>query len=175
VAVGLRHSGAAVEQQRFYEVVGATLPARVMRHGPTWEQLRQHANELRELINRSKEPLKPKTPFLVIKSKYELEASYETFKRFARHQGLGRKEPRRMIRIELPPELETQLDYGLVGSLADPVSKEGPCRVGLLRGVGAFAAALVRRRIGMPSLPREGKRDPACVDGDPPPAHCSAT
>ncbi len=124
VAVGLKQSEAAVEQQLFYEVVGATLSARVVRHGPTWEQLCQYADELRELINRGKEPLKPKTAFLVINGKYELGASYETFKRFARHQGLSRKESRRMIRIELPPGLETQLDYGLVGSLADPVSKK---------------------------------------------------
>jgi len=83
--------------------VGATLPTRVVRRGPTWEQLCQHADELRELINRSTEPLKPKAAFLVINSKYELRVSYETFKRFARLRWLSRREPRRMIRIELPP------------------------------------------------------------------------
>jgi len=140
VAVGLEQTGAAVEQQRFYEMVGTTLPARAVQHGPSWEQLRQHTDELRELINRSKESLKPKTAFLVIKSKYELEASYETFKRFARHHGLSRKESRRMIRIELPPGLETQLDYGLVGSLADPVSKKD-------RAVWAFCAVLAHSRL----------------------------
>jgi transposase len=139
-AVGLNQSGAAVEQQRFYELVGATLPARVLRRGPTWEQLCQHADELRELINRGTEPLKPKTAFLVINSKYELGASYETFKRFARHQGLSRKESRRMIRIELPPGLETQLDYGLVGSLADAVSKKN-------RAVWAFCGVLANSRL----------------------------
>jgi transposase len=139
-AVGLEQAGAVVEEQRFYEVVGATLPARVVQPGPTWEQLCQHADELRELINRSKEPLKPKTAFLVINSKYELGASYETFKRFARQQGLNRKEPRRMIRIELPPGLETQLDYGLVGSLADPVSKKE-------RAVWAFCGVLAHSRL----------------------------
>ncbi len=140
VAVGLEQSGAALERQRFFEVVETTLPARVVRHGATWGQLRQHADELRELINRNKEPLKPKTAFLVIKSKYELNASYETFKRFARHQGLSRQERRRMIRIELPPGLETQLDYGLVGSLADPMSKKD-------RAVWAFCAVLAHSRL----------------------------
>ena len=139
-AVGLKQSGAAVEQQRFYELVGATLPARAVRRGPTWERLCHHADELRELINRGKEPLKPKTAFLVINSKYELGVSYETFKRFARHQGLSRKEPRRMIRIELPPGLESQLDYGLVGSLADQVSKKD-------RAVWAFCAVLAHSRL----------------------------
>jgi transposase len=139
-AVGLEQNGAAVEQQRFFELVGATLAARVVRRGPSWEQLCRHTDELRELINRTKEPLKPKTAFLVINSKYELGTSYETFKRFARHQGLSRKEPRRMIRIELPPGLETQLDYGKVGSLADPVSQKD-------RAVWAFCGVLAYSRL----------------------------
>jgi len=139
-AVGLARTEAVVEQERFYELVGATLPAPAVQHGPSWEKLNEHTAELRELINRSKEPLKPKTAFLVIKSRYELEVSYETFKRFARREGLSRKEPRRMIRIELPPGLETQLDYGLVGSLADPVSKKD-------RAVWAFCAVLAHSRL----------------------------
>jgi hypothetical protein len=59
-----------VEQQQFYEMVEATLQARAVNRGPTWGKLSEHTDELRELINRSKEPLKPKTAFLVINSKY---------------------------------------------------------------------------------------------------------
>ena len=101
-AAGLKPTGTSVERQQFYEMVEATLQARAVNHGPTWGKLSEHTDELRELINRGKEPLKPKTAFLVINSKYELGASYETFKRFARHHGLARKELPRMIRIELP-------------------------------------------------------------------------
>lgn len=82
IAVGLAPGGPAVEQQYFYELVQVTLPTRAVRRGPSWGRLDEHAEELRELIHRGKEPLKPKTAFLVIKSKYELETSYETFKRF---------------------------------------------------------------------------------------------
>jgi hypothetical protein len=139
-AVGLEQNGAAVEQQQFYQMVEAALPARAVWHGPTWEQLSKHADELRELITRGKEPLKPKTAFLVVKSRYELEASYETFKRFARQQGLSRAQRRRMIRIELPPGWETQLDYGLVGSLVDPLS-------GKDRAVWAFCGLLSHSRL----------------------------
>jgi transposase len=139
-AAGLDLAGTTVEQQQFYQMVGATLRARAVNHGPSWGKLSEHTDELRELINRSKEPLKPKTAFLVINSKYELGASYETFKRFARHQGLSRKEPRRMIRIELPPGLEIQLDYGFVGSLADAVSKKD-------RAVWAFGGVLAHSRL----------------------------
>jgi hypothetical protein len=129
-----------VEQQQFYEMVEASLRARAVHRSPTWGKLNEHSDELRELINRGKDPLKPKTAFLVINSKYELGASYEMFKRFARYQGLSRKERRRMIRIELPPGLETRLDYRLVGSLADPVTKKD-------RAVWAFCGVLVYSRL----------------------------
>jgi hypothetical protein len=139
-AAGLEQTGSAVEQQRFYQIVEGTLPARAVQRGATWGRLNEHAEELRELINRAKEPLKPKTAFLVVKSKYELQASYETFKRFARQQGLSRAERRRMIRIELPPGWETQLDYGLVGSLLEPVSRKD-------RAVWAFCGVLAHSRL----------------------------
>ena len=139
-SVGLAVEGPAVERQRFYELVQATLPTRTATRGPSWERLGEHAEELRQLIQRDKEPLKPKTAFLVVKAKYELGASYETFKRFARQQGLSCRERPTMIRIELPPGLETQLDYGLVGSLVDPVS-------GKDRAVWAFCAVLSHSRL----------------------------
>jgi len=140
MAAGLQQDGPAVEQQRFYEMVQATLPSRAVRRGPMWRRLTEHAEELRELITRSKEPLKPKTAFLVIKSKYELETSYETFKRFARQHGLIGKERKTMIRIELPAGWETQLDYGLVGSLVDPLC-------GKDRAVWAFCGVLSHSRL----------------------------
>jgi hypothetical protein len=76
------------------------------------------------MINHDKEPLKPKTTFLVVRRKHALTVSYATFKRFARQQGRSMVERRPMIRIELPPGLETQLDCGKVGMLHDPVSCE---------------------------------------------------
>ncbi len=87
------------------------------RPAPGSYQLLPHVDELRELINRAREARKPKTAFLVVRTKYELSVSYATFKRFARQQGLSRVERKRMIRIELPPGMETQLDYGKVGTL----------------------------------------------------------
>jgi transposase len=137
---GFELQAPAVEQQRFYELADGMLPARVRQRGPTWGRLGEHAEELRQLINRTQEPLKPKTAFLVVKSKYELGASYETFKRFARHEGLSCRERRRMIRIELPPGWETQLDYGHMGTLRDPTSEKD-------RGVWAFCGVLAHSRL----------------------------
>ena len=129
-----------MDDQQFYQVVQNLLPARNERPAPGSEQLLPHVDELRELINRSQEALKPKTAFLVVRTKYELSVSYATFKRFARQQGLSRVERKRMIRIELPPGLETQLDYGKVGTLQDAAR-------GAARTVWAFCGVLTHSRL----------------------------
>lgn len=139
-AAGFDPAAPAVERERFNLLAETLLPARARQRGSGWGLLAEHEEELRQLINRAVEPLKPKTAFLVVNSKYELEASYETFKRFARAKGLSRRERRRMIRIELPPGKETQLDYGHVGSLRDPTSEK-------MRRVWAFCGVLTHSRL----------------------------
>ena len=139
-SLGLAPTGTSMENQQFYEVVQKLLPTRNERPAPGSDQLLPHVDELRELINRAKEALKPKTAFLVVRTKYELSVSYATFKRFARQQGLSRVERKRMIRIELPPGLETQLDYGKVGTLRDWAR-------GAARVVWAFCGVLTHSRL----------------------------
>jgi len=78
--LGLVAGQAAVERQRFYGIVESLLPARTQRPSPGVEQLLRYKEELRELINRKREPLKPKTAFTVVTSKYQLTVSYATFK-----------------------------------------------------------------------------------------------
>jgi hypothetical protein len=138
--LGLAATGTKVERQRFYRIIESLLPARTQKPAPGCEQLLRHKEELRELINRERESLKPKTAFKVVKTKYQLEVSYETFKRFARAQGLSRVQRRSMIRIELPPGLETQLDYGKVGMLRD-------LSTGANRVVWAFCGVLAFSRL----------------------------
>jgi len=139
-SLGLASPGTSMDEQRFYGVVEKLLPTRNERPAPGSDQLLPHVEELRELINRGKEALKPKTAFHVVRTKYELSVSYATFKRFARQQGLSRVERKRMIRIELPPGLETQLDYGKVGTLRDVAS-------GVARVVWAFCGVLTHSRL----------------------------
>jgi len=138
--LGLKPEGPDMDQQDFYRLVEGILPAKTERPAPGSEQLVLYRDELRALINHEKEPLKPKTAFLVVSRKYELTASYATFKRFARQQGLSTVERRAMIRIELPPGLETQLDYGKVGMLRDRISGEN-------RVVWAFCGVLSHSRL----------------------------
>lgn len=99
-----------------------------------------HKDEIIELITRAKEPVKPKTAFIIIKAKYELPGSYETFKLFIRENKLKLMKAKAPLRIELPPGKETQIDYGKVGMLYDPLT-------GRNRIVWAFCARLSFSRL----------------------------
>lgn len=91
---------------------------------PAREQLQAYREEIREMVNR----------------KDDLEISYTTFKRFAREEGLSRAERRQMIRIELPPGRETQIDYGRAGTLGDRLT-------GRTRVVSGVCAQLSHSRL----------------------------
>lgn len=138
--LGLRAGEEPIEEQEFYRLSSALLPARTERSAPARVELARYREEIRRMITRKEEPLVAKYAFLVVKQRYDLKMSYETFKRFARQEGLSQAERPRMIRIELPAGVETQLDYGKVGTLADPVS-------GRNRVVWAFCAVLSHSRL----------------------------
>ena len=71
--LGLVRDGPGVERQQFYELVTPLLASNTRRAAPATEQWLRHRQELRELINRAKDPLKPKTAYLVLKAKYSLD------------------------------------------------------------------------------------------------------
>ena len=72
------------------------------------------ATEGNEQPSGEPEPVKPKTAYLILVEKYNLEVSYETFKLYAREIGLVAKSNRTPTRLESPPGRETQIDYGTV-------------------------------------------------------------
>ena len=86
------------------------------------------------------EPVKPKTAYLILVEKYDLQVSYETFKLYAREIGLLAKRKRAPTRLESPSGRETQIDYGTVGTLPDRHS-------GKKRRVYAFAGKLSCSRL----------------------------
>lgn len=139
-ALGFRREDAMVEPDEFHRRTSAVLAEKTSRTMPVREELEPYREELEELIGRSDEPLVAKNAFLVVKRKYELAVSYETFKRFARDHRLGELDRKQMIRIELPPGLETQLDYGKVGRLHDVLAQRD-------RVVWAFCAILSSSRL----------------------------
>jgi len=77
-------------------------------------------NDLKEyisgLITDKKEAVKIKTAYEIIKTQHCWEGSYETFKLYVRKNNLAKRAANTTIRIELPPGLETQIDYGKVGT-----------------------------------------------------------
>ncbi|MCK4515573.1 MAG: IS21 family transposase [Spirochaetaceae bacterium] len=139
-AVGLRLDGAPAEEQEFFRLIGKLLPEETERSTPARDLLWPYRDELAKMITRKQDPLKPKYAFQTLKRKYELSVSYETFKRFARTEGLSACERRQIIRIELPPGLETQLDYGKMGLHLDGVQRKN-------RAAWAFCGILSHSRL----------------------------
>ena len=137
---GLSQSQPLLPRQEFYLRVDPLLPKRQSRSAPASEELARYEEEIRSLVEDPEEPLKPKSAYLVIRAKYKLPASYETFKRFVREKGIGRKPKKTAYRIEVPPGLESQLDYGKVGKLYDP-------NAGANRVVWAFCGVLSHSRL----------------------------
>jgi transposase len=108
-----------------------------LKPAPAFAALIPFEQELRELLERKENPLKPKSAWLVLAEKYDLagHASYETFKRFVRQRGILVSGKPATVRIELPPGEELQIDYGFVGYHTDPLN-------GLKRKVHAFCGIL---------------------------------
>ena len=72
----------------------------------------------------SRKPMKPKTAYLVLRDKYKLSVSYETFKLYLR-ESLPRvvRKPA-CIRLETAPGAEGQIDYCSVGIFTNPRTGE---------------------------------------------------
>ncbi len=139
-AVGLSPENEPISREEFGHRTAGVLPQKSERGAPMREKLEPHLGELQQLIGRSEDPLVAKNAFLVVRQKCDLQVSYETFKRFARDNRLGERPRRQIIRIELPPGLETQLDYGKVGHMAVPLEQRN-------RVVWAFCGILSSCRL----------------------------
>ena len=89
---------------------------------PAQDLLAPHTAEITDLIARRTEPLKPKSAWEVISTRYQLadKVSYESFKRFVRELNLGAASRPTTIRIELEAGLEAQIDYAKMGMKIPP-------------------------------------------------------
>ena len=137
---GLRIGKKLPDKERIWEMIETKILPKVERHRPASDQLEPFQEIVRDMIHDSKEPLKPKSVYQVLMAKHDLDTSYETFKNFIREKGLAKKLLKPMIRIELPPGLESQIDYGKVGLLEDPAT-------GRNRVVWAFCGILSHSRL----------------------------
>jgi len=102
-----------------------------------------HKDEIIALVTAECDPLHPKTAYEVICERYELKASYTSFKRFVREHAhdLGLAPTlATTCRFETEPGEELQIDYGKMGRLYDPLSAR-------TRDVYAFIATLSYSRL----------------------------
>ncbi len=109
------------EKENFCKTITTILP-KIIRPKKLYNELEQLQEEILELIHDEKEPILPKTTYKILKKQKKLNCSYPTFKRFIREKGIKRKKLKSMIRIELPPGDEAQLDYGKMGRLEEKKS-----------------------------------------------------
>jgi transposase len=109
---------------------------------PAQDLLQPHLAEIKELITRRTEALKPKSAWEVISTRYELggRVSYESFKRFVRELNLSAAPRPATIRIELEAGLEAQIDYAKMGVKADRITDKR-------RTVHAFIGVLAASRL----------------------------
>ncbi len=106
------------DKQKVFKFLKQLLP-KTDRPALKKESLESHIAEIKKLITDSLEPVKVKTAWHIIREKYGILASYETFKLFVREKGIKKSRAKHITRIELKPGLETQIDYGKVGRIYD--------------------------------------------------------
>lgn len=94
------------------------------RSSPVQDNFMKHKDEIVRLVNRKEDPLKPKSAFIVMKGKYDIPGSYESFKVFMRKNHLMAPKKKQFPRLETEPGQEVQIDYGKCGLITDPVTKK---------------------------------------------------
>lgn len=99
-----------------------------------------HQEEILALLAQTTDPLKPKTVYEVLCARYQLTASYSTFKRALRDLQPHLTKPRTTCRFETAAGDEVQVDYAKMGLLDDPLSQRQ-------RVVHAFIATLSFSRL----------------------------
>lgn len=134
---GLSRDKPLPEREVLVELIIPLLPKRE-RASPARSQFEPYREEILDLVTRKTDPLKPKTAYEVICHRYELRASYSSFKRFFRTLPVAPK-PRTTSRVEVAPGQEIQVDYAKVGRLLD-------VETGRERTVYAFIGTLSHSR-----------------------------
>ncbi|MBW1784748.1 MAG: IS21 family transposase [Deltaproteobacteria bacterium] len=127
------------EAADLYKAIRELMPTR-SRPRKCFDILVSFEDEFKRLITDPENAVLPKTAFEIIRVRENLTVSYESFKRFARERHLTQSVRRQMIRIEMPPGIETQIDYGRVGLLHDPLTDRN-------RVVNAFCGILSHSRL----------------------------
>jgi transposase len=111
------------EKAALFERLMPLIPTNA-RPQPARNALEPYKDEIIALINKSSDPLKPKTAYEVICARHPLGASYSSFKRFVRHYRIAGSKSRSTCRFETAAGEQLQIDYGYMGLLYDPMTKK---------------------------------------------------
>ena len=130
---GMTPQTAFLSRDEFFILFKDAIQTRKTRGSTASSQFEPYREEIEKLVTDRGERVKPKTAYRILREKYGIDASYESFKRFFRRNFPG--EQSSIIRIELEPGRELQVDYGKAGTLLDP-------KTGKKRTVHAFVATL---------------------------------
>lgn len=138
-AAGLSRALPLPEKAELVRRLAALLPA-LDKPQPAQSAFAPHREELLALLTNPREPLLAKTAFEVLCARYELRASYSSFKRFLRTCNIDRAQPQTTCRFEVAPGEEVQVDYAKMGLWHDPALKKN-------RVLYAFIATLSFSRL----------------------------
>ena len=123
---GIQVGGTMPSEEELVNISEAVLPTNRRRRGKR-EELERYKAELIELLTGESEEeeekkytVKPKTAYRILRDKYELEVSYETFKLYVREIKPELSSGTPSLPIEVEPGSETQIDYCSLGLFTDP-------------------------------------------------------
>jgi hypothetical protein len=122
------------------------------RANPIQAGFNKHLDEIKGYITDKDHPVKPKTAYRIIKQKYDLKGSYESFKVFAHKAHLKEGCEETFPRLETPPGEDTQIDYCIVGYHTDHIT-------GKRRRVNGFIGKLASSRLPFVEFTYTQKQD----------------
>lgn len=114
--MGFRKEREFPDKEELYKAISKILTKRERKKN-AYSELDGLEEKLKVLIQDTCEPVFPKTAFEIVKELNNLTCSYTTFKRFVKDKKILKEKQKDIIRIELPPAEEMQIDYGKMGML----------------------------------------------------------
>jgi transposase len=118
-AAGLSKEYPLEENPGLHEILLSLLPDN-NRANPVQAGFESYRQEIKKLLSDKDHPVKPKTAFKIIKRKYDIPGSYESFKVFFKKSLIVEDLRKTFPRLEMPLGKETQIDYCTVGIHHDP-------------------------------------------------------
>lgn len=116
---GIEDGSKQIELTEFATKIANKLPIREKRKVKK-EYIDKVKDKIVELFTNDTN-LRIDTCYRIVKVKYNVDVSYETFRRYVIKEGMIKPAKKEYIRIELPAGDEIQMDYGKVGLLYDPL------------------------------------------------------